>query len=241
MLFRKSTSNAYNSTLNGNIGVGDSSIVVTSATGLQFPGVLVIDRVNSGGTLTPIVREYITYTGISTNTLTGVVRGQGGSTAQAHSSGAVIEEVMGITEWNDLITALGNAFTSAGALDTTKVIDLTSSQTLTNKTLTSPIRSTVAVTGSTPTLDLSAGSVFTTTLGANTTFSVSNAVAGQFFIVEVTQGSGTTYTNTWFSGITWVSAGGTAPVQTATSNGITTYGFHCTGTNTYTGYLVGTS
>lgn len=89
-------------------------------------------------------------------------------------------------------------------------------------------------------LDGSTGNVFTRTLAGSETFTQSNFSTGQFFIVEVTQGSGTTYTVTWFSGVTWVTSGAAAPTQTVTSNGITTYGFRCTGSNTFLGYLVGT-
>lgn len=95
------TSNAFQTTLNGNITDSDSSITLTTATGLVAPGVLVIDRTN-GVTSTPTQREYITFTGISTNTLTGVTRGVAGSTAQAHNSGAIVEEIMSVTHWGDL-------------------------------------------------------------------------------------------------------------------------------------------
>lgn len=137
-LWKASTSNAFSTTLNGSITSSDTSIVLTSASGLQAPGVIVVDRVDSNGVATSTTREYISYTGISTNTLTGASRGLGGSTAQAHSSAAKVEEVLSITHWNDLLTALLNVFTSAGALDTTKVADLTTAQTFTNKTLTQP-------------------------------------------------------------------------------------------------------
>lgn len=249
--WKTATANAFNTTLNGAIGSSDTSITLTAVTGLQAPGVIVIDRQNAAGVNTPTLREYITYTGISTNTLTGCTRGVASSTAQAHASGAVVEEVFSTTHWNDMLTLLLNVFTSAGVLDTTKVADLATSQTWTNKTLTSPTVNTptiksatqtvVSLSGTTPTVNLNNGNVFTLTMTGNTTWSASNAVAGQFFIVEVTQGSGTTYTNTWFNTVTWVTSGGTAPVQTTTSNGVTTYGFRCTGVGTYLGYLVGTN
>jgi len=90
-------------------------------------------------------------------------------------------------------------------------------------------------------LDGSTANIFTRTLAASETFTQSNFTTGQCFMVEVKQGSGTTYTVTWFSGITWITSGGTAPVQTTTSNGYTSYGFRCTGSNTFEGYLVGTN
>ena len=88
--------------------------------------------------------------------------------------------------------------------------------------------------------DGSTGNYFTRTLTSSQTFTQSNFSTGQNFIVVLTQGSGTTYNPTWWSGITWVTSGGTAPTMTTTSNGITTYGFTCTGSNTFLGYLVGT-
>lgn len=92
----------------------------------------------------------------------------------------------------------------------------------------------------TPTLNLSTASIFNSVLTGNTTFSVSNASIGQTFVINVQQGSGTTYTNTWFSGITWITSGGTAPTQTTVSGGITSYIFICVAANTYYGYLAGT-
>ena len=89
-------------------------------------------------------------------------------------------------------------------------------------------------------LDGTLGNIFTRTLAASETFTQSGFSTNQCFIVKVKQGAGTTYTVTWFSGVTWITSGGVAPVQTITSNGYTTYGFICTGTNTFDGYLVST-
>ena len=99
-----------------------------------------------------------------------------------------------------------------------------------------------ALSGTTPALTCTGSKniIFTLTMTGNTTYSITGAQAGQLLMGEVTQGSGTSYTNTWFSGITWVTAGGTAPVQTTTSNGITTYGFRVLSASTFLGYLVST-
>lgn len=87
-------------------------------------------------------------------------------------------------------------------------------------------------------LNGSLGNVFTRTLAGNETFTQSNFTVGQFFIVRVKQGSGTSYAVTWFATINWITPGATAPVQTVTTNGYTTYGFMCTGSNTFDGYLI---
>ncbi len=99
----------------------------------------------------------------------------------------------------------------------------------------------VALTGTTPTIDLSLGNIFTLTLPGSATYSIKNPVVGKVFMVEVKQGSGTMYTNTWFSGVVWVTSGGTAPVETTVSNGYTTYGFRVVTTSSYLAYLIGTN
>src|SRR4030043_516669 len=114
-LIKASTEEAFNTTLDGAIDDDDTSIALTSVTGLQYPGVLVIDRQNSAGTDTPSEREYVYFTGISTNTLTGCDRGQGGSTAQSHSDGALIEEVMTASlHWEGIRTCVAAGHTDAG-------------------------------------------------------------------------------------------------------------------------------
>lgn len=130
-----------------------------------------------------------------------------------------------------------------------QIVGTTANQTLSNKTLTSPVINTatmkatvqtVSVMGSTA-VDGTVGNVFTRTLAASETFTQTGFVTGQCFMISVKQGSGTSYTVTWFGGITWVTSGGTAPVQTTVSNGITIYGFRVTGTNTFEGLLMATN
>lgn len=81
-------------------------------------------------------------------------------------------------------------------------------------------------------LDGALGNIFTKTIGSPSTFTQSNFSVGQTFIVKITGA----FTPTWFSGITWITTGAAAPTQGA----ITTYGFVCTGSNTFDGYLVAT-
>lgn len=85
----------FSTTLNVGGGINNSQttgIVLTSVTGLPTDGgILCFDWAS---TLDTSVAEYIEYTGISGNTLTGVIRGTEGLSAKAHSNGAVIAGVI---------------------------------------------------------------------------------------------------------------------------------------------------
>jgi hypothetical protein len=70
--------NATTVTLNGNISATDTSITVNSTSGLSTTGFIKIDN------------ETISYVNIVGNTLTNCYRGQNGTTAAAHVSGAAI-------------------------------------------------------------------------------------------------------------------------------------------------------
>ena len=76
-----------------------SSVLQASA---SIPGTLVIDRVDSNGNLTPSLTEYISFTGVSGSTVTGLVRGLAGTSDIAHSIGAIVEFVPDVT-WADAI------------------------------------------------------------------------------------------------------------------------------------------
>lgn len=109
------TQNAFSTTLNGAIDDAVTTITLNSVTTLQNKrGVLVIERQNSAGTDTPATREYISFTGISGNDLTGVTRGVAGSTAQSHSDGALVEAILDVTQWGDLVDIIDNEHTEAG-------------------------------------------------------------------------------------------------------------------------------
>lgn len=104
--FKKATNN-FSTTLNGSIGSGDTTIALTSVTNLPTDTgiVLVIDRVDGSGNLTPTLREYVKGV-ISSNNLISVSRGLGNSTAQAHISGAVVESVPDQVTQNDMVDGI---------------------------------------------------------------------------------------------------------------------------------------
>jgi len=74
-------------TLNGTINSSATSIVLTSATGFGTSGTILINS------------ELITFSGVSTNTLTGCVRGVSGTTAAAHTSGATVQLATTFIGW----------------------------------------------------------------------------------------------------------------------------------------------
>jgi hypothetical protein len=130
-------SNNQQYTLNSNYSAGGGTIVLSQdiSSVVQSPGIVVVDRVDTNGGKTPTKRTYYYFTGVSSATLTGVTLADG--TDQAHSVGAIAEFVPDV-KWaqsiRDGLTKVVSGTT--GNLDTTKVVDLTSVQTLTHKDLT---------------------------------------------------------------------------------------------------------
>jgi hypothetical protein len=104
----------------------DSSVVLELQATATMKGLLVVDRVDVNGTLTPTKTEFISYTGVTGSTVTGLTRAVAGTTAQGHSIGAVVEFVPDIT-WaqsiNDVITTQHN---SDGTHKTLSLISLAS-------------------------------------------------------------------------------------------------------------------
>ena len=115
-LYVAPTVNYKQTTLNGSISDSVGTITINSATNLQAPGYIVIDRVDANGVSTPSAREVVSYTGISGSDLTGCVRGADGSTQQAHSDAAVVETMPTVGMWNSLATIVATAITTDGYL-----------------------------------------------------------------------------------------------------------------------------
>lgn len=113
-LWESSSANATQTVLGGTINDSVTTITLSSVSGLVAPGVLCIDREDGSQNSTPTKREYVTFTGINGLDLTGVVRGVAGSTAQSHSSGALVEAIMTVTHWTDLVDFLQVEHNAAG-------------------------------------------------------------------------------------------------------------------------------
>jgi hypothetical protein len=112
----------------------------------SIPGILVVDRVDSNGIETPTKTEYISFTGVTGSTVTGLVRGLANSTAQDHSAGAIVEfvpDVIWADSLNDVITTQHNA---DGTHKTLSLISLVS-VTLNNPTINTPTFTGLAIAG----------------------------------------------------------------------------------------------
>ena len=110
------TKNYTQKALNGSINDTVQTITLNNTTDMQFPGYIVVDRVNAAGTATPNSREVISYTGISGNNLTGCTRGADGSTARSHNDTAIVETMPTVGMWNNLATIVSTGFTGDGYL-----------------------------------------------------------------------------------------------------------------------------
>jgi hypothetical protein len=87
-----SSTGAADTTLATALTIGANSVVLTDASTFSSSGTIQIEE------------ETITYSGKSSNTLTGASRGQFGSTAAAHASGTVVQNSSGAvtTSTNDI-------------------------------------------------------------------------------------------------------------------------------------------
>ena len=141
-IYSPPTINAVQKTLGAQLLSGvTSAATLNNVVGIpNEPGIMVVDRVDSSGNSTASLREYIAYTGTSGSTVTGLTRNVDNSgTDQDHAVGAVVEFVFDVVQAKAIKDTFETEHNADGTHDTTKVVDLTTAQTLTNKTLTSPV------------------------------------------------------------------------------------------------------
>jgi len=163
-LYYPTSKNAVQKTLDAQLLAGaTTSMTLNNVVGIQNKaGVCVIDRVDANGTATSGKREYVAFTGVSGSTLTGLTRNaDSGGTDQDHAVGAIVEFVSDALQQQAIIDGLLKTVDTDGALlkatgaeintgtedakivtpkaiADSNVVLTTKTQTLTNKTLTSP-------------------------------------------------------------------------------------------------------
>ena len=128
--------NSASTTLSVAASNSDTSMTITSDTNFASKsgeGMVLIDEAQA--------TEELAYSASKTGSALSTPlanRGLEGGSAQGHAINATVKGILTAGMWNDLIDAMTSFFNqTTGVLDTTKVVDLTTAQVLTNKNLTS--------------------------------------------------------------------------------------------------------
>ena len=145
MTTRNYSSRSQQSTLTSAVTAGATAIVVQSG-----PSLLGGATIAGGTTFTLVIdpdtalEEIVDATAVSTNTFT-ITRAIDGSSAQAHSAGAVVRHMAIGRDYREANVHIESTTGVHGA--TGAVVGTTDTQTLTNKTLTSPTITNPSITG----------------------------------------------------------------------------------------------
>lgn len=92
--------------------------------------------------------------------------------------------------------------------------------------------------GGNVTVDLASKNIHSIAMNAATiTIALSNVSVGQVFILRLVQDATGSRAASWFSTIKW--ADGTAPTLTTTANKTDVFGFICTSSGNYDGFILG--
>lgn len=159
----------------------DTTIPLASVTGLDTDTaiVVVIDAVDANGVATP-TKEEVVIGVVSGGNLINCLRGQEGTTAQAHLGGAAVTMYFTETHWDSLINGILTQHNQDGTHGriTQNVVALTDAATINT--------------------DASAGNIFKVTLGGNRTIAApANPAPGQKLLYRFTQDATGSRTLTW--------------------------------------------
>ena len=147
MTTRNYSSRSQQTTLTSAVTAGASTLVVQSGTAL-----LGGQSIPAGTTFTIVVdpdtaiEEIVDATAVSTNTFT-ITRAIDGSSAQAHSAGAVVRHMAIGRDYREANTHIEATTGVHGISNSSSVVGTIDTQTLTNKTLTSPTITNPSISG----------------------------------------------------------------------------------------------
>ena len=147
MTTRNYSSRSQQSTLTGAVTSGATSMVVVSGSAL-LGGV----TIPAGTTFTIVldpdtaIEEIVDATAVSTNTFT-ITRAIDGSSAQAHSAGAVVRHMAIGRDYRESNAHIEASTGVHGISNSSSVVGTIDTQTLTNKTLTSPTITNPSISG----------------------------------------------------------------------------------------------
>ena len=147
MTTRNYSSRSQQSTLTGAVTSGATSMVVVSGSAL-LGGV----TIPAGTTFTIVldpdtaIEEIVDATAVSTNTFT-ITRAIDGSSAQAHSAGAVVRHMAIGRDYREANAHVEASTGVHGISNSSSVVGTIDTQTLTNKTLTSPTITNPSISG----------------------------------------------------------------------------------------------
>jgi hypothetical protein len=214
------------SSLSASLSAGANSLTLVDGSSFSTSGTIQIDS------------ERITFSGKSTNTLTGLSRGQVGTSDVAHAASAVVTEIP-TASLSNLVTNGNfswNSSSDIGVVGTGAIlrflVDTISAQSLTNKTLLGTYvngqykNNAVAI--SALDVNCSLGNYFTKSISTSSTFTISNVPSEVYSLtVQLTTSSGAA--PTWWANTYWpdntapVVSNGTHLFMFVTSNGGSTW------------------
>ena len=147
MTTRNYSSRSQQSTLTSAVTAGASTMVVQSGTALMGG-----QSIPAGTTFTIVIdpdtaiEEIVDATAVSTNTLS-ITRGIDGSSAQAHSAGAVVRHMAIGRDYREANAHVEASTGVHGISNSSSVVGTIDTQTLTNKTLTAPTITNPSISG----------------------------------------------------------------------------------------------
>lgn len=210
---KKVLGNSASTTMSSSVSDSDTAFPITATTNFQSAsgeGMAYIDEGTANA-------EYGYSTGLAGSSLTIPVanRGLEGTSAVGHDVQASVKGILTAGMWNDLIDSLTNVLDqSTGNLDTTKIADLSTAQTLQNKRI--DPRTNTTTSSATPTINTDTTDIFTitalaTAITSMTTNLSGTPVNGQKLTIRI-KDDGTARAITW--GSSFASRGGTLPTTT---------------------------